>query len=345
MTQGRPRRAVLRALAIAAGGAALVGLVSTGVISSRRPSGSPTDGRPPGSATAPSGAGPAAQSPTTVASTHATTPTGEATPPTPTPDPYGVTADPKPATWTASSGSLTATVEVSATSLRVADIARFVLTVEDEAGSMLRVAIDYGDGTPTGVPAPGHIDCAPGTGATGSDGKGATDRARKQVTFEHAYRRAVAVAVTPRLVVRSEGCGRPDRALEATGDITVRAATGAIPTNGPLRPTLAVAQTSRGSATSAGDKAVSVVVTGTDLDGYIQRVEIDWGDGSAPAVETVALGDCRDDPRFWAPSQRTATFDHTYATPGEHAVVARVISSGCAGADTQRGEQRATVTT
>jgi hypothetical protein len=242
-----------------------------------------------------------------------------------------VVVDAAPATWRAASGGLTASVDVSATRVAVADVVRFAVTMEDEAGSVLRVGVDYGDGTPTGVPAPTHVDCAPGSSGAGAAGDAP---AHKQVTFEHAYR--VAGATQPRLIVRSDGCNRAERSLEATGTVTVIAAAAGVtvPTNGPLPPTVAVDRDANDGT------AMRIVVAATDLDGYVQRVEVDWGDGTATEVRSFALDQCADDPHFWRPSQQSATLDHTYASPGPHTVVVRAVSSGCTNADLQRGTGR-----
>ncbi|MEA3075964.1 MAG: hypothetical protein QOF60_872, partial [Actinomycetota bacterium] len=248
MTHDRRRQVLLRLVALAASLAALAGIAYV-----LRSPDSRTDVRASGSPPRQSDAGADTQSPTTTgASASTTTTTQAAATSTTTAGTSGATLDPKPATWTAASASFTATVAVSATSLHVADVAHFVVTVEDEAGSLLRVGIDYGDGTPTGVPAPTHVDChAAGEGAS------TTDRVHKQVTFDHAYRRAVTVA--PRVVARSDGCNRSERALEATGELHVLAIAGAIPTNGPLRPTLTIDQN---TSTNSTERAVSIVVAG-----------------------------------------------------------------------------------
>lgn len=323
------RRNLLRLL-ITLGAVAVVGGLLATV---DRPSGHGTDVRSTGALAEPSTATTdttssrtAAEETTTTTTTHV-----EETAPATTTTTAGTTSE--PVKWSAESDSLKASVEVSASSLRVADVVRFIVTVEDESGSTLRVGIDYGDRTPTGVPAPTHLDCQ-----SESDPASSERRVAKQVVFSHGYRQVG--SVTPRIVVRSNGCQRAERSLEITGNLDVLAISGVIPTNGPLGPAVTAEQPRTASTTGT----VTLIVTATDLDGYVRTIEVDWGDGSTPSVQRFGLDDCTDDPGFWAPSQRTVTFEHEFRESGDHGVVARVTSSGCTGSDAQQGEERLVLT-
>ena len=196
---------------------------------------------------------------------------------------------PRTATWTASEGPLRIDVEVTNVEPRAGELVRFTVRMRDEAGSIVRVGIDYGDGTPTGVPAAMEVDCAKG-GASPSN-----EPVDKTVVFEHGYR--VAARPAARVVVRSAACEREERIARVAGDLLVLSAPTL--TNGPVRPAIAV-QEQQGEL----GRQIRLQLGVTDLDGFVRRVEVDWGDGTPRTTREFDLAECADPvvrPAAWAP--------------------------------------------
>ena len=228
----------------------------------------------------------------------------------------------EPLRWTRTEGSLRADVEASASRFEVGQIITFTVRLRDEGGSIVRAGIDYGDGTPTGIPAAMEVDC-------GASGERVTEGVDKTITFVHGYR--VPGAVQPKVVVRSAGCGRPERVLELERSLTLVAAPSL--TNGPVAPSISIQRTASG-----GPKELRFVVAATDLDGQVRSVIVRWNDGTEDQVVPLS-GRCTDNPRFWLPTHETIEISRTYAEAGERQVEVTVESSGCAGRDLQRASQ------
>lgn len=102
--------------------------------------------------------------------------------------------------------------------------------------------------------------------------------------------------------------------------------------NGPELPTAAVEVTSGGVPE---DPQVGVRITAADPDGFVNRVVIDWDDGTPPSVlqyESCATGD-----NGWPSSRRGESSEHTYPGEGMYDITVTVTSVGCDG----RNEQQA----
>lgn len=82
-------------------------------------------------------------------------------------------------------------------------------------------------------------------------------------------------------------------------------------------------------------------VWGHDIDGYVSKLVVDYGDGSSPQSFPGDPNGCRQGPSGWpAESEATTPWDppphHRYAAPGTYRVRATVISEGCDGGQRQK---------
>ena len=235
----------------------------------------------------------------------------------------GSETTPSPGTvWTATTESFRVEASVSATSLDAAQIVTVTVRLLDSEGSILRVGIDYGDGTPTGIPGPIATDCSSG------DHPATSASTEKVVTLRHAFRVAGSYEVT--LTARSSACGRGERVVETGGTLT--AVAGTTLTNGPLPPTV---QVERLPDEGGDGSSVRYLVTGLDLDGFVHEIVVDWGDGSAPERHAFPLEDCIDPERHWQPTKQSLELSHAYAAGSPEHAVATVATTGCTGADVQ----------
>ncbi|MBV9412497.1 MAG: hypothetical protein JO148_12930 [Acidimicrobiia bacterium] len=212
--------------------------------------------------------------------------------------------------------------------------ATFSVRTHNDHGQLFSSEIDWGDGSTFD---PGLLMCD--VIAIGPDGQSHREGglppdappADATESYQHAYRQAGTYHVTLNYVTpQCDG----QRAIKSTGDLTVAA--GPRRSNGPEAPTISLSQVQ------------NIVADGTDTDGYVRRIVIDWGDGSPRATQDFPLSDCVDDGRSW-PSVRQppnmqgrqqfqeATFNHAYARPGHYTITGTVTSTGCTGADAQQG--------
>jgi len=217
---------------------------------------------------------------------------------------------------------------------------QFKLHITDGRGAWSKILIDYGDGSPgwgqgrsplcvgptPGQPAP------PEAAAHGSD---------DTFDFQHAYRRPG--AFTAKAHVETTNYCSPDPATEVRDvTVTVNVLPGPEPSNGPSQPSGFLDQTSG----SGKDPAFAYTYyTAGDDDGYVSRVSLDWGDGTAPDVIDYPLTDCHDPGTYW-PRSLTRSHDgsHQYAGPGTYTARLTVTSVGCDGKDQQTSTTEARVT-
>lgn len=84
---------------------------------------------------------------------------------------------------------------------------------------------------------------------------------------------------------------------------------------------------------------LQVWAKGTDEDGYITRIVIDFGDGSPAVIRPGESNACRPTPSAWPAASTGFTVapfpTHHYNAPGTYTVTATVVSAGCDGAEEQ----------
>jgi hypothetical protein len=116
-----------------------------------------------------------------------------------------------------------------------------------------------------------------------------------------------------------------------------------VTSNGPADPEFLRATALRDPRT----RHLDVSGDSADSDGFVRRVEVDWGDGSAHGVLTRRLSDCSDHAgKAYPNDQEWAVhpfFSHDYKKAGTFAVVVTVTSVGCDGADEQTALSKGTV--
>jgi len=151
-------------------------------------------------------------------------------------------------------------------------------------------------------------------------------------TVRHAYRAPVSYRVK---VNGFDDC-RGHVAIESDGDVHVLSGTAR--SNGPDAPSATVFWHNVQGENDAFTKHATA--SGTDDDGFVRQMTLDWGDGSPPDV--VTFTNCVDEPTSWpyatgSPdrTQNTAEFSHHYASAGTYSIRATVNSAGCNGADRQ----------
>ena len=159
----------------------------------------------------------------------------------------------------------------------------------------------------------------------------------KTWTWDHAYRRPGRYKVS--IVVVSAGCDRENNTVQAEGFITV--ALGQLMSNGPLPPEIVVTQS---PADGQDPSLVYLSRQASDWDGYVSRVEVDWGDESPPAVYDYPLSSCTDPGSYWEPTHQFGSDAHRYAAAGNYDVRATVTSVGCDGKHQQVVSTRTQVT-
>lgn len=80
-----------------------------------------------------------------------------------------------------------------------------------------------------------------------------------------------------------------------------------------------------------GGTDVRVEANGTDEDGWISELSVDWGDGSTPTTLT-RTEPCVPGPGGWPMNAAyTEAITHTYPAPGEYTATLSVLSTSCDG--------------
>lgn len=269
------------------------------------------------------------ESTTSIASSASTTSTTAA--------PATTTTSPPPIQLRSAAGGLTLDATIEPGSASRAALVRFTVQATDEQGGLVAAGVDYGDGTPVGIPGPPHADCRTSPAGTAK----ASEPTHEQVVFEHAYRQSGSYRV--HVVVTAGGCNRPDARTDASTDYLVLSV-GPLLSNGPRLPTVATTQPPADS-THNDPSTAYIDIDATDLDGYISSVVVDWGDGTSPTVKTTSLAECIEEATHFPVSSRVVEATHRYLTGGTHSISVIASSVGCDGASRQDAKVSGSVTT
>lgn len=230
---------------------------------------------------------------------------------------------------TAESGTLSIRGVIQPLPSLAGEIVEFTVEGRDAAGGVLAFGADFGDGTPTGMPAPPQVRCATATTAAPAE-------SARSVVYRHAYRLPGVYRVT--LAAAVGGCHRDGNTVEAVTEVVI--APGSVFSNGPETPVVTVAQ-SPAEGRPAGTSVLSVGLV--DHDGFVKKVTISWGDGQTSVID-YPTADCYDPITRWPSTADTKTFEHAYAASGDHVVSVTAVSSGCDGLFEQTATASGTVT-
>ena len=198
-------------------------------------------------------------------------------------------------------------------------LVRFVVTLTPPRTGSGGLTVLWGDNTGDANPSPGCSN------ATFTAGKPLT------VALSHAWRVGRRYAVTLQPTV---GCaGGPATSFPRH---SLDVGSGPLRGNGPLTPWGSMDYGP--SETGLSGDPTYLTVRGTDGDGYVSELVLDWGDGSAVTVLRNPNGCHRPPDDAWIQSSFAVDdVKHQYAdSAGSHVVVLTVVSSGCRGEDVQR---------
>jgi hypothetical protein len=202
-----------------------------------------------------------------------------------------------------------------------------VVTARDGEGRLLAVDIDWGDGTTPFHFSPGATAC-PRT--THLDGR-----------FSHTYSTPRSTPYAVHVTITSGDCAPTEKVTVET-HVTV---TGSEPapsptptyTNGPSQPV-------PGGSQYSGDNAAYVYLhaTGSDSDGFVRRISVDWGDGTSSTVGEWSTSSCTNAAGTTHPvaTSHDGNISHHYDTSGDHTVTVRVQSVACDGSHEQSQTQQ-----
>jgi hypothetical protein len=194
-------------------------------------------------------------------------------------------------------------------------------------GIINRLDVDFGDGRRereeigegSGIPCPVPKE---------NWSPAASDPIDDTRTWRHAYRAPGPVHLTA--TVRTGYCSEDWESAEGALDLDI--GVGGASSNGPLE--VVVAHQLATPPPAVPVPGVGYVdATATDADGFIVRLEVDWGDGHRD-VQDYPLAECTDSPAEWP--QSTRKLRHRYAGTGPYAYSVTAVSVGCDGQDEQR---------
>jgi hypothetical protein len=214
-------------------------------------------------------------------------------------------------------GPLTLTVEVRPPTPAVGEPVRVRVVVTSTRPGLLSLEPAFGDEQPltdTRV----ILDCAPvqppHPGTIG----------RKTLVREVRFTTAGSHRV--RAVAKVHSC-RGSEDVDGGGFVVVRASR--LPTNGPYRPVLTIEPLAQWNDVRH-ERGVTLTLRAGDDDGYVRRIDVDWGDGSPTETVGIEHDDCLAGPIFVRrPQTRWAT--HIYTRDGTYRVTATATSAGCDG--------------
>jgi hypothetical protein len=237
-----------------------------------------------------------------------------------------VTSDTSPGTRPALSaqpGGPHVSLTTSSATLTAAEIVDIGVHVTDSArGLITGWTLELGDGriVDHGIP-DGQVTCPPQSNISPRP-DGTIDDLQ---TVRHAFR---------------TGYCPPDWAA-ATADLTLDVQPGGTPSNGPLAPTVSPGLSQAPPDVPRSDGLLYQDFNAEDLDGYITRIDVDWGDGTKEVAD-FPLRECRDPVTRWPESKRKVR--HGYTSPTDVSYRATVTSTGCDGLDLQHATNAGSMT-
>jgi hypothetical protein len=235
--------------------------------------------------------------------------------------------------WTGVSNGITFRLVMTTASPRAGEPVTFLAEASMPAGAMCcHLMLQFGDGSegvyPPYVPLGDHSPC--------SSREPTSNTVRGEIS--HVYNKAgrwnfsLSARWGPNCTVGPTGYGSLDGQLEIGG--------GAAPTpQGPALPAVRPA-----SIYPYAPRVITLAADVADNDGYIDRVLVDWGDGS-PSESYKNPQPCKPTPGGWPGGTHTKlphwmgveSVTHRYADDTPRKVTVTAISTGCNGTGEQSG--------
>lgn len=200
-------------------------------------------------------------------------------------------------------------------------------------GELVTFTVDVLQGPIVNGIIPNFGDASPDRHLAGSSlygcGTESPPEARTQV-FGHSYSRPGTFTFTATASIY-DPCAASNPIESATATTTLNIVTSATnPSNGAENP--------QGVISAAGEVGgsqheMTASVGGSDFDGYIRSLTLDWGDATAPSTVARPLGDCKAGANGWPDPYDAGTeqLPHEYAAPGPYVVTLTITSTGCDG--------------
>jgi hypothetical protein len=235
---------------------------------------------------------------------------------------------------TADGGASDHRLSVESSPVPVAVGQTVTIAVVDESRLPTYRSTDFGDGTPVNPQAAFAYTCNPTGDYT------AVTSPRGFATHAYAATGTYTVTVTSLAV---DPCN-PQAVIApviATAQVDVNAADAPV-SNGPARPSIAAVP---GHSGSPGQAAITV--SAADDDGFIARLEVDWGDSSIEEL-IEASKPCQLGPNGWPSTPQSHPplhLTHQYMTAGTHPVQVTAVSTDCDGGYEQRAATSVAVDT
>lgn len=251
--------------------------------------------------------------------------------------PWDESASVPTARWEGRNGRLTLAIEVRPPSPRVGEQAHVRLVATVDGGGLISSALAFGSEEPSGNMRV-IIECK----KTGMPGTASERRVVSRKTSVRQVRFNAPGLQQINASAKAHRCGGGGE-VGLKGLVAVRPS--GLPTNGPARPTATVGASSAWKSLSHS-RFVEVLVGGEDKDGYVRRLEIDWGDGtSSETVEVEPEADvCRRSPVAPSGSVAPTSLPHIYTRDGTYTVTVTAVSTGCDGRTRQTGRAHYVVT-
>lgn len=195
--------------------------------------------------------------------------------------------------------------------------------ISDDEGELRGTLIEWGDDKVSGG-MPMDLVCSATAGQPQPTEKATTETE----SLEHAYRAAGTYEIS--LTASTGGCFTTSD--EATVVFQVEVIGAGDVSNGPLVPKAEIGH----AYYMDGDPSVLVSdIGGYDEDGFVDRIEIDWGDGLTETMEQP-VSKCEESRGGWPGGWFSRPTEHAYEEPGEYQVTIEVTSVGCDDRTAQR---------
>lgn len=219
-------------------------------------------------------------------------------------------------------------------SAKAGEMVSIRVRVRDDRGVLEGpVMLDLGDGS-------GYVGGAFGRAQTEVAGDAVCDEiegraeepgtTRVERSYQHAYRHPGSYVIRA-VVGTGSGCGGEEveaEAEEVTREIVI-GGTRTATSNGPREPRVQIGK----PYGIRGSNSVVIDVAGSDDDGFVRRLEVDWGDGTKPEVFGRGLDECESSGDTWPRSTySTGEIHHQYKERGQYDVTVTATSVGCDGA-------------